>query len=74
MQFLKKIFSRKKSGIKNTGEPEVKEGKMPSEEKLNLEKGDLPAMFLAAVLVYGPYFLIFIGALLLLGWVFGAFR
>ena|GEM_PF-5340424 len=57
--FLKKIFSRKKNR---------------AEEELDLEKGDLPAMFLAAVLVYAPYFLIFIGALLFLGWVFGAFR
>ena len=55
----------KKTG---TEEPDRKE------EKLPLEKGDLPAMFLAAVVVIGPYFLIFIGVLLFLGWVFGAFR
>ena len=44
-----------------------------TEEKLPLEKGDLPAMFLAAIVVFGPYFLIFIIVLLFLGWVFGAF-
>jgi len=43
-------------------------------EKLSLEKGDLPAMFIAAIISLGPYFLIMILTLFLLGWIFGAFR
>ena len=50
-------------------------GKSPrEEEKLPLEKGDLPAMFLGAVIAIGPFFLVMIGTLLLFGWIFGAFR
>ena len=42
-------------------------------EKIPLEKGDLPAMFIAGFLATGPFFLVIIGILLLLGWLFGAY-
>ena len=41
----------------------------PEPEKLELEKGDLPAMILSALLVFGPVFLVLFG-ILALAWVF----
>ena len=38
------------------------------ENPLELEKGDVPAMILAAFLVLGPVFLIIIGMIFLLYW------
>jgi len=56
------------------GQAEQEENNSPKNEKVELEKGDLPAMFIAAIIVVGPFFLIIIGVLLFLGWLFGAFR
>jgi len=42
--------------------------KAKTEEPLELEKGDLKAMFLAAIIVFLPFILIFAGALGLLYW------
>ena len=42
-------------------------------EQEPLEKGDIPAMIIAGFLTLGPYVLIMIGVLVLLGWLFGAF-
>ena len=41
-----------------------------SEEPLELEKGDLPAIILAALMVFLPFILIFSGAVLLVMWLF----
>ena len=38
------------------------------EEEIKLEKGDVPAMILSAILVFGPIFLVLIG-LMILAWV-----
>ncbi|MCL2203713.1 MAG: hypothetical protein FWB88_07220 [Defluviitaleaceae bacterium] len=41
-----------------------------TEEPLELEKGDLPAMILAAFIVFLPFLLVFIGSLGLVFWLF----
>ena len=41
------------------------------EKPLELEKGDLPAILLAALITLGPVFLVMIGVLLGLWWWFG---
>ncbi|MDR1836217.1 MAG: hypothetical protein LBQ89_01010 [Treponema sp.] len=41
--------------------------------KPELEKGDPPAMVIAALLVFMPYVLAFIGVLLLIAWLLGVF-
>jgi len=45
------------------------------EEPLELEKGDLKAIILAAIIVFVPFVLVIIGAMLLFGlgmaWIFG---
>ncbi|MCL2094490.1 MAG: hypothetical protein FWH12_09910 [Treponema sp.] len=71
MAFLQRILDRKKTGGKKPGSQ--KPPAPGSEEKVPLEKGDIPALFMAAVLVLGPYFLILIGVLVLLGIIFRAF-
>ena len=38
-------------------------------EELGLEKGDIPALILSAMLVFGPIFLI-LGGILVLAWIF----
>lgn len=38
------------------------------EESLELEKGDIPAMIIAALMVFIPFLIFFCGALLLLWW------
>ena len=39
-----------------------------TEEPLELEKGDLKAMLLAAIIVFVPFILLFVGAFALLWW------
>lgn len=46
------------------------EARLRTEEKLNTEKGDHFAMFLAALKVFGPYILGLIGILLGAYWLF----
>ena len=60
-----RLFKRKKPQDQDPGK---------TEERVPLEKGDIPALFIAAVLTLGPYFLLMIGVMVFLGWVFGAFR
>jgi len=44
------------------------------QEDVKLEKGDIPAMLIAALIVIGPVVLGAIALLLLVAWLFGAFR
>lgn len=46
-----------------------KERERPDEKKIELEKGDLPAMILSAMLVFGPVILI-LAALVIIAWIF----
>ena len=46
-----------------------KERERPDEKKIELEKGDLPAMILSAMLVFGPVILI-LAALVVIAWIF----
>ena len=41
-----------------------------TEPPLELEKGDLKAIFLAAIIVFVPFLLVFFGALVFLFWLF----
>ena len=54
-------------------EREVKEGERKAKEfhaeELELEKGDVPALILSALLVFGPIFLL-LGAVVVLAWFF----
>ena len=59
-----------------SGEPlsdEREEGERKAQEfhkeELGLEKGDIPALILSAMLVFGPIFLI-LGGILVLAWIF----
>ena len=59
-----------------SGEPlsdEMEEGERKAKEfhkeELGLEKGDIPALILSAMLVFGPIFLI-LGGILVLAWIF----
>ena len=49
--------------------PDEKAAAFHEEEKLKLEKGDLPAMILSALMVFGPVFLV-LGAIVALAWIF----
>ena len=49
--------------------PDEKAAAFHEEEKLKLEKGDLPAMILSAFMVFGPVFLV-LAAILALAWIF----
>jgi len=44
------------------------EKKVKYEDKLDLEKGDLPAMFMAAVMVFSPFILGLSGVFFLMYW------
>jgi len=50
------------------------EKKRDEEEPLKLEKGDLPAMLIAALIVFGPVVLGAMAIITLLAALFGAFR
>ena len=54
------------SGEREEGERKAKEF---HKEELGLEKGDIPALILSAMLVFGPIFLI-LGGILVLAWIF----
>ena len=47
--------------------PEEKAAAFHEKEQLKLEKGDLPAMILSAIMVFGPVFLVLIAILVLVG-------
>jgi len=49
--------------------PDEKAAAFHEEEKLKLERGDLPAMILSALMVFGPVFLV-LGAIVALAWIF----
>jgi len=67
MRFLKRRIDR-------VVDLEETQRRHAEEEKLPLEKGDLTAMFIAAVIVIGPVLLLLAGLLLALGWLFGAYN
>ena len=50
------------------------EKRLRDKEDPGLEKGDLPAMLLAAAITIGPIVITLIGLMFLLAWLFGAFR
>ena len=54
------------SGEMEEGERKAKEF---HKEEVGLEKGDIPALILSAMLVFGPIFLI-LGGILVLAWIF----
>ena len=54
------------SGEREEGERKAKEF---HKEEVGLEKGDIPALILSAMLVFGPIFLI-LGGILVLAWIF----
>ena len=60
-----RAFSRgKKLDIKGIEERAKKE------EKLELERGDIPAMLIAAFAVFTPYLLFLLGSLIFIYWFF----
>ena len=62
------IFFRKRNKIKVTETLE----RVKNEDRLELEKGDLKAIMIAALIVFGPVVLIFCGGMFLLYWAFVA--
>ena len=56
------------TGTEEYENPEERE-KAFREEKIELEKGDLPAMILSGLIVFGPIFLV-LGGLLAFFWVY----
>jgi len=62
--FLRKDQKRRRTRAEAT---EIIE-KSLTEDPIELEKGDLPAIILAAIIVFMPFILAFGGALLLLWW------
>jgi len=42
-----------------------------SEVRPEMEKGDLPAIIIAALIVFGPFILMLTGILFLLSWIIG---
>lgn len=70
-EYLEENAPQDAEGISENAEyenPEERE-KAYREEKIELEKGDLPAMILSGLLVFGPIFLA-LGGLLALFWVY----
>ncbi|MBO7403705.1 MAG: hypothetical protein J6V24_01985, partial [Clostridia bacterium] len=58
------------SGVEETVEDgERKAREFHKDDKLPLEKGDVPALILSALLVFGPIFLVMIG-IVVLAWFF----
>ena len=56
-------------GGQNKGKAPAQQAPGPGEPDTRLEKGDVPAMILSALLVFGPVFLILFG-ILALAWIF----
>ena len=58
-----------KDGAESGETPDEKAAAFHEEEKLKLEKGDVPAMILSAIMVFGPVFLVLL-AIVVLAWIF----
>ena len=58
-----------KDGAESGETPDEKAAAFHEEEKLKLEKGDVPAMILSAIMVFGPVFLVLL-AIVILAWIF----
>ena len=53
---------------------ELPDSELPEKkQRLPLEKGDFPAIVMAALITVGPIVLVLIALVVFVGWVFGAF-
>ena len=54
--------------------PEATDNRVKHEEPLSLEKGDLKAIIIAAIITIGPFFLLLVGTPFVIFWLlFGRF-